>query len=686
MVNNSNGVPTQTVRHLNPMVKYEISSPVGEFKTMNVTPYVKSWGDLDILITRDSTSGTYGETSFPVELIGEGRKFIKDLFESRVFKAQADFSIYARDNHDINKYTLIKKMPFDFSTYSDSDNIVSIDCVRAELLEYVNSFGQNKYDIPVNKIKDDYEWGYNRMEMLNQGTYSPVTGRKSYNKVGQSLFYVRLPIYLNSAEITPGTAEHDLKDQKRGRDLTDYFFMADDQVTLNIDVKFRVYCNVIIGSDPQLKLMKVNGSTETSLQAWALTSRETTISYNGEIELVEGDKLIFAVSVEPIYLSASDYYFANVSSGFIEDDYTFTVSYYAKGGYLSIPVIDPQVLMQQYLDEMTGVPNMFTCEIEWNEEWEKYGDIKLVAGESLRGYPLESDDNDKVATLHGSPSEFIKFMRMLGYEHELSETAIKFKPRDQFFRRDVTAMTFTESEVADLKVVANREYAYTQAKIGSKKKDYESINGVFEANFAHEYTTGHKDAEPRELDFTLPFRTDPIGIELLCWERNKPNNDNKSDSDIFAVQLQRNGDVYSTTEDKEYMTPISQRASARIKMFNAVFNPYNLVKRNESLFGIISTEMRFTGNEGAKNITIKDVADNTTTDPKDNIPITKKLFDPVMYDFASGHFKDIPALEKRNGLVYFTYQGQKRKGYIVDARKNYGQNTETTWGLWMVTD
>ena len=64
----------------------------------------------------------------------------------------------------------------------------------------------------------------------------------------------------------------------------------------------------------------------------------------------------------------------------------------------------------------------------------------------------------------------------------------------------------------------------------------------------------------------------------------------------------------------------------------------------------------------------------------------KKLFEPIIYNFAAGSNKDLPDHAVRNGLVKINWKDEIYTGFIKEIRKNYASDTETTWELWGFKD
>lgn len=238
-------------------------------------------------------------------------------------------------------------------------------------------------------------------------------------------------------------------------------------------------------------------------------------------------------------------------------------------------------------------------------------------------------------------------------------------------------MSVRAEELADLIVQADNTYAYTTVEIGYDKKDYDSVNGRCEANGTFCYTTGLIAKSDNKLSLISPYRADSMGIEYLCQERAKDSTDTKSDNDIFFVAMKDNGNLYS-----EYKGEVIKDRVYGIEMFNAPFNPYFLVKRNESLIGINAKEVKFKSTDMSRTAEI--IKGNTVIDPCVNHVITKRLFNPIEYNFAAGFDQDLPAPALRNGLVKFVWKKEILQGFIKEVRKNPHAPTETMWLLWAV--
>lgn len=634
------------------------------FNEINVTEHVASWTNLEDILERDMTTGVFGTTSFPVFLTEFAKDFLVEVFEMYALHSKVAFNVYLRDDIKLNVYKLIKTSPMNFQTYKQSDIQIEISLVNEELNEQLNTGGKTKYDIPVSELAATKKWNYDRMTMLNRGNYTLPEE--------QGLFgldnYLELFVYLNSSEMTPGSAEHEFRTQSLGHPLNpdNYFFKCAKFGGFNVTMKFTVkavWRGFEGGPNPHRLLLLKNSDPSVPLRAYEmpevsvvgdLYTYEADIDFNAFEDLEMGDTLSLCVE--------HDVTLAITSIVSVPSFTECVISYTSKGLAINgIDVIKPETLCQNLLDRISGVKNKFTCQFDWGEI--DYIPM-LCAAESIRDFPN--------ANIHGSLNDLLDWMKVLGYEYSADGRVLLFKQRDEFFKPDVTALTLKGKENAKLLTLASDKFGYTSVMIGYEAQDYESVNGRFEVNGMFEYSTGYTNITRNDLKLISPYRADPVGIELLCWERRNSTKDTKSDNDIFVIAMKEDEDHYSVY-DAIVAVPDD---APNLRMFNAVFNPYFLVKQNESLIGINSRYLKFTSTDSNRSSKISDI------DIYADQPIEKQLFKPFSYSFVTGNHIPLPSSDVRNGLVKFWYNNVLKSGYIFRILKNYSKEVDSTWILY----
>ena len=665
----------------------------GDF--IDVTQNIENLDSLENVLSRDGVSGVISEVSFEISFVLSAKDFVKDIFFRKGLYGKALLKIYRRGNFD-NDYKLIKDINLDFSTYQEYADRVTVEAAKFNLLEIINSEGKTKYEVPVSEISDTKKWKYERMNFINNGVYELVTSDMT---VAQITDLIAFSLNLSSSELIPGEGI-DFVSQTLTYGKTNYFIQNNGKsVNMHIKMMFKfIFEGEIKVHNPfeteidknsllsiQLYRLSSEGNFKESIKSWFLAPE--TLSIDGEkytgifSDTMNVDKIVTIEPNERICLGFSSVnnmgMAVTIQSGYYrfesleEGNKPILTAYYTTKSQESheIDIIDPTTLMQHYLNEMSGVNGLFSVQINWSESNYK---TMLIAAESIRQIPG--------AKLYGSPNDFFDWMKVLGYEYDIDGTKLIFNFRDEYFKSSFAAMSMRKDEIADLIIKADNTYAYTSIEIGYDKQDYDTMNGRCEPNGMFSYTTGYITRTDNKLSLISPYRADSIGIEILCQESDKQTTDTDSDNDVFFVALKENSEDYSEYKD----IYIEDKDFSSLKLFNAPFNPYYLIKRNQSLIGINADKVKFKATDMSRTAIIID--NGQSVDPYADQIISKKLFEPIIYNFAAGSNKDLPDHAVRNGLVKINWKDEIYTGFIKEIRKNYASDTETTWELWGFKD
>lgn len=665
----------------------------GDF--IDVTQNIENLDSLENVLSRDGVSGVISEVSFEISFVLSAKDFVKDIFFRKGLYGKALLKIYRRGNFD-NDYKLIKDINLDFSTYQEYADRVTVEAAKFDLLEIINSEGKTKYEVLVSEIADTKKWKYERMNFINNGVYELVTSDMT---VAQITDLIAFSLNLSSSELIPGEGI-DFVSQTLTYGKTNYFIQNNGKsVNMHIKMMFKfIFEGEIKVHNPfeteidknsllsiQLYRLSSEGNFKESIKSWFLAPE--TLSIDGEkytgifSDTMNVDKIVTIEPNERICLGFSSVnnmgMAVTIQSGYYrfesleEGNKPILTAYYTTKSQESheIDIIDPTTLMQHYLNEMSGVNGLFSVQINWSESNYK---TMLIAAESIRQIPG--------AKLYGSPNDFFDWMKVLGYEYDIDGTKLIFNFRDEYFKSSFAAMSMRKDEIADLIIKADNTYAYTSIEIGYDKQDYDTMNGRCEPNGMFSYTTGYITRTDNKLSLISPYRADSIGIEILCQESDKQTTDTDSDNDVFFVALKENSEDYSEYKD----IYIEDKDFSSLKLFNAPFNPYYLIKRNQSLIGINADKVKFKATDMSRTAIIID--NGQSVDPYADQIISKKLFEPIIYNFAAGSNKDLPDHAVRNGLVKINWKDEIYTGFIKEIRKNYASDTETTWELWGFKD
>lgn len=660
-----------------PIIKYELFSPTGEFSDFSVVNQIENWEDLEYMERRRDTASVFKEVSVPTQFVRFAAEVLRILFREHGLYAQVGMRIYLR-HYIHNAYALLKTGFLDFETYQDDGTRVTVNISSDEISELINSKGSTKYDIPVSEIKAAKQWNYERMDLLSSINYQiPLTANDEIPYPAAATSYI--PLYYSDNEVVPDGTKHEGLDQNYERyDQTrgkQYFFRAAKTGKISFRAGFTLSMyDTVLTTTRYIELQKTNLDDDPDFDNWTPILRTSFINLGTpntyiasftstptELEINENDvlRLVVRVSgaapIDPPVFSVVNFSLLNIQ-------------WVTKGNPAQKDIIDPKSLSQSLLNKMG---EGYTSDIVWRAEPFK---TMLTAGESLRGF----DE----AYVHTSFKDFINWMRIIGYEYEYDGKTVIFRERDYFYNKDITAISLEEKESSKLTISGDRKFAYTGIQIGYRKPDYRNTNGRFEVSTTFDYSTGYMGKRSENtLSLINPYRADSMGIEFLSQEALNKTTDTQSDNDLFFIAVVEGEDVYETFDDKVIVNT-DNSLFLNIELFNGSFTPDRLAEYNESLFGIITRQLEFTGTDGNRTGRYK----NTQVSLYENKTISKKMHDPILYTFFVGSHKMLPDWNKRNGLIEFIIDNKVYRGFIYEIVKNYGLEEAVKWSLYAVKD
>jgi hypothetical protein len=641
----------------------------------DVSGSLLDWQEIEVILSRKDTSGVYMEVTLPFKFVLESYKIIESIFEEYAFKAKADLYIYLRNNDWTYNEPAVFNL--DFSTYQQSDTVIEINSRRSDLYEHLKEKESVDFDIPVSDVKENAQWNNARIKTNNEvnflvsDDYGVVaSGRTEYLSITE----------LNSEIFVKGLLEY-----KTVTKLKEDSFLTSKK---NMGLKMRLQIEGMITyteSDYEIprgfKIYLKRTSSREYLDFNVFYMRDGKyLHFNIGISSLDID----AVKDEEFRL-CMDFKTSEETGApggsqavtHIQYNGTLNVSYIERHDPLNISAINPARLLQKLADKITGTEGYagnppYPAIIEdFNTDDQDL--TMLVAAESIRGF-----DRAKV---HTSYKDFKEWMATQGYEPFINRNQLIFRKREKSFNKNLTAIELTEEDCADLKISIDKDYLFSGLKIGYSKKEYENTNGRLEFNGQHDYTTDYT-GNAKELELISPYRADCYGIEFLAQERGKDTTDNKSDNDLFIVNVKKNGGIYNTA----YQTITDPRTIDENRkipqdildtLFNAKYNPFELLKLNAGLPGASVNHLKFTASDANKDIVI----DGERLDSDYTIPEETKLFDAINYDFASRNIRDLPSGDSINGLVKINYKEKTYEGFIKEISRDPAREKETQWIL-----
>lgn len=700
-------IPAGTDTILAPCIIY--ATPVFRFSLQeyDVTTSVINTDDVSLIGDRDGTSDVLLSVSYPLKfgVNSDGYNILHDQFMNYGIRADVTLNIYEKAYFD-ETYTLLQSAPIEFPQYREYETYIEVASIDSSLNALIRAKGGVNYNIPVSSLATE-NWQYEDIRLNEYARYQITDTELTVSSPNYAASVPMVSPTGDNIYRVPGGIKHDIKGQtfKPSPGGTEYFIKADENVTISLHAdlsaefiidcpqqylvgsliyktkpeKFEAHIEVRTAQNGQLVGEPVIEVVATPYK-WVENDNDKTytiyvhpvINKDASKLLVKGLGLSLRVWID--YTVGPIVFWNNLSFAFTDGSslsISFPATFPADSGY-PIKVIDPVKLLQKFLDLMAETPQYqteYTGQILWPAS-QKYK-YRIVAAESIANYDTPY--------FHGNMNDFIKWMKVLGFEqyYNAATKTLTFVPRDYMYQKG-EIIDLSESEVSDLAISPATDVLYSSVKAGCEKEDYDNeyLDGI-EINAEFQYTTGLTNID-QELDLVSPYRADAVGIQNLYRSFKEPETADRqdADSDIFAVVLNNNGTTYMGS----YIEAYDQLTGGTISLFNALLSGPYIVKNNESLIGMSTEKLIFSSTSGNKNGSIDGIsidADRT---------LSKKLFTPIIYSFKEGSL-DFPPYDWFNALtsarlVVVTWHGKQLRGFVKNIARTLGNETERDWELY----
>lgn len=625
-----------------------------------VTEHIKNWDEITVSFKRNDYDGVVRSFTDKFEFVKSARQLLMDEYKKNYLKASANIVISTRNN----SWTWAERFrcALNFSTLSDDGFVCSLNAVDDSLAAIIKARKGVQYEYLVDEVKDSMPLLYDRMEMLNNvkwidgGTLDESNGNASYIEFFSDYSAVdaqahTFPMYIESSEISnKGKIEvSDLALDSFGNGLeVPPFFIALENILIHAKFGFKVYGTGALGaeqytSNTNVRFIKKkpNGDYDT-LGNWSVYSKQykvTEVSFDDNIELLQGESLVLLIGTFAVYAGDKLY---------IEDLSKFEVSFYSKGNSEFIDVIKPQTMLNRLLRNMNGGKDGLNGVIVPSGE-KRLDNAMLLPAESARKMPN--------AKIYSSFDKFSKWMSsVFGYVYDINDKTVTFRPRKDYFKNEVVK---TIEDYASYTMNVNSSLIYSQVNVGYDKQDYDSVNGKDEFRFTNEYSTGITITE-NKLEIISPYRADAYGIEFLAQQIGEDTTDNSSDTDVFFVCVQSDGDRYILDRNDSISGVISP-----LTMFNVMYSPTSMIDANKAFLGGFISELSYASSEGNTAVTINGKAENR------DITLGGGLFNVNEVEIETS---DIEIPSEMTGVIKFEHQGEIVEGYYKSTDFNYTKN------------
>lgn len=619
-----------------------------------VTEHIKNWEDITVSFKRNDYDGVVRTFTDKFEFVKGARTLLLNEYKTNYLKAKANIVIYTRNNSWT--WTERFRCALNFSTLSDDGYVLSLNAIDDSVASLIKAKKGTQYEYSVEEVMDSRLLDYDRLDMdslikwTDGASIDEDLGLKIINfPSSDARATMALPFYITSSEIA-------VKGKVEVNDVSDFEYMDTDGMTpfikaledITIHLDMSMYLNnlgAFITESPVVYLRKYSSNGSVSQLTYkslpSLTS--TQFSYKNDISLKSGDKLVAFVE----NTSGQEF---NLSIDFTD----ISVSFRAKGNSVLLPVVKPNTFLNRLLKSMNGGVDELTGVIVSSGE-KRLDNAMLLAAESARQMPN--------AKIYSSFTKFCEWMEsVFGYVYDINGKTITFRPRKDYFGSEVVKKI---EDYNDYTMSVNSSLVYSQVNVGYDKQDYDSVNGKDEFRFTNQYTTGITITE-NKLELISPYRADAYGIEFLAQKIGEDTTDSSSDTDVFFVCVQSDGERYTLDRNDTITGVISP-----VTMFNVMYSPTSMIEANKPFLGGFISELSYASSEGNTAVTINGNAENR------NISISDGLF---LANEVEIETSDVELPTDMTGIIEFEHQGEVVQGYYKSTDYHYtkGESVKVT--------
>lgn len=682
---------------------------------LDCTEMICNSDDIEVSYKRTSPfGGVVRKCTSSIVFCNEAKDLIYQEYLNNYLNAKAAFALYTINNDWT--YSKEYECPLDFSSLQYEGNTIEMNTIDQSVAAIIKANKSVKYEFPVSDIKDEKQLYYDRLELSNIAKFcflsdlSDFKDTKSYDiniDLGYTKAFIEngnlpscyraisLPLIIESSEVNldvielysqllsghdenvyagdwyiysslnkygEGTVNSSIEKIAKSKRKIDINFIIDIDCSIT-----RTYADGVTNEEDSSFQMKdyvilniVSGIIEDNIQLKnryyeLIDLRNSSVAYKSikkrlEFGLEENEVISLLITIP--YLQSTKQITNNRSESikFEANVRSLEISYKTRGESQFIDVINPKVLLDSILSKFN---------IKGRIDTEGYSKLisktLIVAAESIR--------NIAEAKIYTSFSDFAKWMEVVfGFIYEIEAGEIVFKHRNRLFSENI--VMDISGHVGELSVNLDNSNIYSIVRVGYNKQDYESINGRDEFRFANEYITGVEINE-NKLELISPYRADAYGFEFLCQKRGDSTTDNRSDKDIFFIDV--------TEDTTSYQLDRSILISGVINpasMFNQAFAPSEIVRSNDSYIGVFSNKLMFSSSEGNSDVSVNGVFESSDIELNQSLATVGKLkISSDIQKLPEGSFI---------GLFTFVLNGYRYTFYLDSVDFRYQREQQST--------
>ncbi len=532
--------------------------------TATPTPLVHSpqgWDNFGIAFQRDTKGwGTIRNFSFPLQMVREGAKIIRDIIYKRSVHAKIFLLLSKRTIEFLpgvfkDYHTKYYRGQFDLSKCKDDGaDRITVTVGEVGLAKQLKANEATKYEFPLTHpdsvaIRMDGIRLYNAAQFIAPAeaiyddtivshTHTPAFGFNNnegfaegaafFDQIEESAvgadYFLTSPNYcLTVADFALGPIAFAFKGK---------LFVKGDSSLSGSSLRFEFWKNKTrTGNYADVILNGTNGVTNTGIAA--VTGQSTVeIPVDFSITLQPGEKLFFYGVVYGSAPGATGFKYSFLANSEIYATYSNV------GATTSIRGFEPAVLGDMILEKITGVRGRFSSELLSG----KYAGMVITSGDGLRRI--------EAAKVKISFNEFFEIFRVIaraayGIENEIlvMEDIKRFFPVDN---------PIDLGEIAEMNITPAEDLMGNTFKVGHKEKTIDKVNGKYAFNNTHLYSSKNEEVI-KEISFVSPAIADPYVIEHTRLNFDgKKTTDGSEDNDLFVIHGERKNIIASSFQVADF--------------------------------------------------------------------------------------------------------------------------------------
>jgi hypothetical protein len=494
---------------------------VKAFEPLEYTP--DGWMNKSIQFSRNNVfKALFRQFTTPLKFVKDGAKILRHLFYNSGIEAAAYLIILKLDPVTFT-HKLYYKGEVDFSTIKDQLNFVEVSLLEAGLVKLLKANENTLYEFDING-DETVQVNMDGLELSNKLNY--IIPEVSFDNLfgGTDIF---IPIgFINSEGDNYGiTAQSQQVKNLDGwpADIDNYLF-ATSEKSIDVTIKGKIQFSADSISFSTINIVRwiwngVAGATPSQANIFTITGAIANTVYeynfNETYTVPKGGSIYFTIrgaggGGAPTY-------------SFLENRLDLTFIYKYQATY--VPAITAFDLFRKIVQKIAGTSYSTVSSLLLSRP-----DIVVTSGDGIRNLP-----GAKIKT---SLSQFFKSMDCLLHTGmEVNGLNAVLEERTFFYDKNTEILNL--GAVASCTLLANTEDLFNTIKIGYVSKDskFDSINGKYEFNTTHQYTTPITRV-PKSLELVNPYRADMFGIEVVRINLDaKTTSDNSADNEVFLLNV-----------------------------------------------------------------------------------------------------------------------------------------------------